>query len=200
MRMENRETDKKARVLYAFIDKETTGKYEKYPRAAEPTLMLKHGAIKIMLDYALKKYFGLDSNGAAIGRLNNGGGFYDGVYFSTSTCSRAVCVAVSADRIGVDIVIPYRIDETENVKQFDDTARKEYETRMYGDDTFYYIQSKLQALKKKHNLLFDRTVKLGDFEQRDCAFHRDEFLNKPYIFAATGEAEFIKQDIKTFLP
>ena len=173
--MENCVAIIKPRVLYAFIDKETADKYEKHPRAAEPTLMLKHDAMSKMLDYALDKYFGLNSNGKAIGRLDGGGGFYDGVYFSISTVSRAVCVAVSTQKIGVDIVTPHD----------DDTVRS---------------QCKLQALKKKHNLLFDHSKNIDDFESQDYAYHEDEFLNRLYVFAVTDAAEFIKTDIKTFLP
>lgn len=201
--MENQKNIKpRAYAFYSFIDAETVKKYDERNYTFEPTLVVKHKAIKNLLNYAFKQYYDIDVNGANILKYQSSGVYcFDGIYFSRSVCVCAIAVTVSPCPTGVDIQIPHPVDEEESANYyFCDNEREEYNRRKYGDDTLFYMQCKKQAFIKKYNPEYQNISEVDSTAQSAYTLHKDTFLDAPYLFAATDDVEFIKVPVEIVLP
>lgn len=194
----------RAYALYTFIDAETAKNYGEKQYTLEPQLRLKLKALSNLIEYAYKNCCGIETRGSEIIKLSNGGrGRYGGICFATAMCVRIVCVAVSVDPIGVSMQVPFSGGEDDFASQmFTRNEYAEYKRREHGDDTLYYIKCKKFAYKK---MLGEDSVTTVDSTEHDAfTLHKDVFpgetTSEKYFFAATGNVEFIKVDIKDILP
>lgn len=193
-------------ALYTFIDAQTAKKYGIKQYTLEPNLFLKRKALENLLNYAFKHCFNIGAEeGYPLKALKGGKGFWKGIYFSIALCVRIVCVTLSACPTGMDVQVPFTVDEELYAEQY--FCKNEYEElkkRPYGDDTVFYIKCKKIAYKQKHNLPSGNLKQIDSSGQDVYTLHSEfypgESTAEKYFFAVTGNAEFIRVDIENILP
>lgn len=195
-----------AYALYTFINTETDAKFGATPNTyskSYPNPITRYKALNYLISYAIKRYFNIDiQEDKPMRYIKNGRGYIHGIYFSTSSCLRVICVCVSENPVGISSQIHFPIyDELEYaMHSFCKNELEEYKLRKYGDDTYYYLITQKHAYQKKHELIYVEDLKTIDSTQGSYTYFSDTSFDEPFYFVATGNVKFTKIDIETILP
>lgn len=198
-----KQKNSKVYVLYTYITIEMDNKCGATPNAYScfyPNLYTKQHAVNHIIFYALKRFFNLEIQEPNPMKFSRNG-IIKGIYFSIANCGRVLVVSVSEEPTGINIQLPYFLqDELGYVElNFCENEIKEYRKMKYGSETYFYILGQKRAYQKKYHLLYEETKSIDSTKEK-YTFYKDSYFKDAVIFAVTGQAEFIKIDIEEILP